>query len=164
MPIYEFFCEHCNTIFSFFSTRVNTTKVPTCPKCETRPLKRQLSPFARTGKAKEGDSAEDLPIDEARMARAMEALASQADKLDEKDPRQAAQLMRKLTDMTGLELSAGMQEALSRMEKGEDPEHLEEELGSMMEDEDPFVLPGKKGKGPGSSRRPPIRDETLYDL
>jgi hypothetical protein len=37
-------------------------------------------------------------------------------------------------------------------------------MGHMMEDEDPFILPGKKGKGQGAARRPPTKDDTLYDL
>jgi hypothetical protein len=28
MPIYEFYCEDCHTIFNFFSKNVNTTKKP----------------------------------------------------------------------------------------------------------------------------------------
>ena len=58
------------------------------------------------------------------MEKAMGLLASQADTMDENDPRQAADLVRKLTDMTGMELGPGMQEALSRMESGEDPDKI----------------------------------------
>ncbi|NIP32606.1 zinc ribbon domain-containing protein, partial [Candidatus Saccharibacteria bacterium] len=59
MPIYEFLCKDCNTIFNFFSRRVNTDKVPGCPQCG-RKLQKLLSSFATTGRANEpGD--EDLP-------------------------------------------------------------------------------------------------------
>jgi len=51
--------------------------------------------------------------------------------------------MRKLTDMTGLNLGDGMEEALSRMERGEDPEAIESEMGDTLEGEDPFSF-GKK--------------------
>ena len=54
MPIYEFYCPDCNTLFNFFSRTVNTTKTPNCPKCNIRPLERQMSAFAFTGKAKGG--------------------------------------------------------------------------------------------------------------
>ena len=30
MPIYEFFCPDCNTVFSFYSPTVNTRKIPLC--------------------------------------------------------------------------------------------------------------------------------------
>jgi putative FmdB family regulatory protein len=46
MPIYEFYCPDCNTLFNFFSRTINTAKQPTCPKCRTRTLERQMSAFA----------------------------------------------------------------------------------------------------------------------
>jgi putative FmdB family regulatory protein len=164
MPIYEFYCDDCNTIFNFFSRTVNTRKRPRCPRCRARTLSRMMSAFAVTGRAKEEGDAGDLPIDEGRMERAMEALAGEAESINEEDPRQAANLMRKLSDMTGLELGPGMTEALRRMERGEDPDQIEAEMGDLLESEEPFLLPGKKG-GRGAGKRPaPSRDETLYDL
>lgn len=164
MPIYEFYCEDCNTIFNFFSRSVNTSKKPKCPKCRTRPLSRRMSAFAFTGRAREEGGDDDLPFDESRMEKAMQALAGEADSIDENNPRQAANLMRKLTDMTGLELGPGMTEALRRMEKGEDPDQIEAEMGDLLEGEDPFQLPGRKGAKTAGRRPPPRRDDTLYDL
>ncbi|MEJ2221018.1 MAG: zinc ribbon domain-containing protein [Desulfobacterales bacterium] len=129
MPIYEFYCEDCNTIFNF---------------------------------TEDGD-VDDLPFDENKMEKAMQMLAGEADKINEDDPRQAANLMRKLSDMTGLELGESMNEALKRMEAGEDPDAIEAEMGDLLEDDEPFLLPGKKGAK--NSRKPaPRRDEKLYDL
>ena len=164
MPIYEFYCPDCNTMFNFFSRTINTSKIPMCPACKTKPLTRQMSAFAFTGKAKESNDVEDLPFDEAKMEKAMNVLASEADHINEDDPRQAANLMRKLTDMTGMELGEGMQEALRRMERGEDPDQVEAEMGDLLEGEDPFVLPEKKAKGNAAPRPTPFRDDTLYDL
>jgi putative FmdB family regulatory protein len=163
MPIYEFYCSDCHTIFSFFSRGVNTTKRPLCPQCKKRKLERQVSAFATTGKAKEDGGADDLPFDESKMEKAVTALASEAENIKEDDPRQAAQLMRKFTKMTGMELGKGMTEALNRMESGEDPEAIEKEMGDLLEKEDPFMMPDKKG-GKGRKTRPPSRDETLYEL
>jgi len=164
MPIYEFYCEDCNTIFNFFSKTINTTKKPKCPKCKAKKLSRQMSAFSFTGKAKEDSDMDDLPFDESKMEKAMQMLAGEAENINEDDPRQAANLMRKLTDMTGLELGAGMQEALKRMEAGEDPDAIEAEMGDLLEGEEPFLLPEKKGKGAAERRPAPQRDETLYDL
>jgi len=61
---------------------------------------------------------DDLAIDESKMEQAMNMLAGQAEQMNEDDPRQAAELMRKLSDMSGLKLGQGMEEALTRMEKG----------------------------------------------
>jgi len=94
----------------------------------------------------------------------MNVLAREADKIDEEDPRQAANLMRKLSDMTGLKLGPSMDEALERMEKGEDPEQVEAEMGDILEGEDPFILPGAKTGSAKAKRPEPTRDETLYDL
>jgi len=164
MPIYEFFCDDCNTIFNFFSKTINTTKKPKCPKCKTKTLDRQMSAFAIAGKAKEDGELDDLPFDESKMEQAMGMLAGEADRMDEEDPRQAANLMRKLTDMTGMKLGNGMEEALSRMEKGEDPEKIEAEMGDLLEGEDPFILPGKKGAINKANRPAPQKDDRLYDL
>ncbi len=164
MPIYEFYCQDCNTLFNFFSKTINTSKIPVCPKCGDRPLSRQMSAFAVTGKAKEDSEMDALPFDESKMEQAMQMLAGEAENIREDDPRQAADLMRKLTNMTGLELGPGMQEALRRMEGGEDPEQIEAEMGDVMTEEEPFLLPGKKGKSGMEKRKAPVRDETLYDL
>ena len=164
MPIYEFYCEDCNTIFNFFSKTINTTKKPKCPRCKTKTLSRQMSAFAFTGKATEDGDADDLPFDENKMEKAMQMLAGEADKINEDDPRQAANLMRKLSDMTGLELGPGMSEALKRMEAGEDPDAIEAEMGDLLEEEEPFLLPDKKEGTKGTRRPAPSRDEKLYDL
>jgi putative FmdB family regulatory protein len=161
MPVYEFFCSSCNTIFSFFSRSVNTTTVPPCPKCRRR-LKRQVSLFACIGgSGGEDEAQDDFPLDERRLEGAMSTLAAEADGLDESDPRQAGRLMRKFAEMSGVRLGPGMQEAMRRLEAGEDPDRIEAELGDALQSEDPFQPGGKK---PPAGKRPPVRDETLYDL
>jgi len=163
MPIYEFYCKDCHTIFNFFSTSVNTQKIPACPKCRNQKLTKQVSVFAVTGRAEE-NSADDIPIDESKMEQAMAMMAKEAEHMNEDDPRQAAKLMRKLTDMTGMGLGPGMEEALARMEKGEDPETIEAEMGDQIDGEEPFILPGKKGGRLFGKKQAPAKDETLYDL
>ncbi len=164
MPIYEFYCPDCHTVFNFFSKTVNTSKIPPCPRCKADKLTRQMSVFAISGKACEDGDIEDLPFDESKMEQAMHMLAGEAEKINEDDPRQAANLMRRLSDMTGMQLGNGMEEALSRMESGEDPEKIEAEMGDLLENEDPFLLPGKKGAAGSGRRKAPRRDDTLYDL
>jgi len=162
MPIYEFYCQNCHMIFNFFSATVNTEKRPLCPKCKKKRLARQMSTFSTLrGRGEE----EDMPLpdmDESKMAQAMDLLAREAGRVDENDPRQAADLMRKLTDMTGLDLGPGMEEALRRMENGEDPEQIEAEMGDLLEEEDPFSLKEKSSRAP--KKRPPKVDDTLYFL
>ncbi len=164
MPVYEFYCDDCNTIYNFFSTTVNTTKIPSCPKCSNPNLSRQISMFSVTGKTKEDLDMDDLPIDESKMEKAMNMLTQESEKLNEDDPSQAAKLMRRLSDMTGLELGEGMNEALNRMEKGEDPDRIESEMGDLIESEDPFIVSGKKRRISQKKRAKPFKDDTFYDL
>ncbi len=167
MPIYEFYCRPCNKIFSFFSRRINTDGKPDCPCCKRR-LTREVSAFAAVGKRRSGEGAGDeagggLPFDESRMEKAIESLAQEAAGMNEEDPRQAAKLMRKLTDATGMKLGEGMEEAMRRLEAGEDPEAVEAELGDQFEKEDPFAAEGGN-KSRGRKRAAPVRDKTLYEM
>ncbi|MBW2107411.1 MAG: zinc ribbon domain-containing protein [Deltaproteobacteria bacterium] len=164
MPVYEFYCDRCNTLFNFYSRTVNTSKRPRCPKCKKKNLERQLSIFASVSRAGGDEDGPDLPVDESRMEKAMEMLAKEAEGINEDDPRQAAKLMRRLSDATGMSPGPGLEEALKRLEAGEDPEQIEAEMGDLIEEEEPFVFEGKKG-GAKSGGRPPFRrDDTLYEL
>jgi len=163
MPIYEFYCKDCHMLFNFFSPSINTEKRPLCPKCGKLKLDRQMSIFSTGRNLKEGDDETPMPdLDESKMEQAMNLLAKEADRVDENDPRQAANLMRKLTDMTGLNLGPSMEEALKRMEAGEDPEQIEAEMGDLLEGEEPFSLKERSSKI--LKNRPPKKDERLYDL
>jgi putative FmdB family regulatory protein len=157
MPIYEFYCAECHRIFSFLSRSVNTDKQPACPRCGRAGLTRRVSSFAISKGRKEEPAkpaGPDLPglppgMDEARLEQAMATLAREAEGLNEDDPRQGAHLMRRLFEATGLPVGEGMEEALRRMESGEDPEKVEEEMGDVMED--PL---GMEGAGEGAAQEP----------
>ncbi len=171
MPVYEFYCPDCHTIYNFLSRRVNTTRQPDCPRCGRPALERQVSIFAiSSGRGDEGEGdGPDLPdLDEARLERALEGLAGELDSVDENDPRAMARVMRKLYGATGMKLGDGMEEAIRRMEAGEDPDRIEEELGDVLEEEDPFGALGEgRAGGLRAIRRrllPARVDETLYEL
>lgn len=165
MPVYEFYCSDCHRIFHFLSRTVNTGKRPDCPRCGRSGLERQVSLFAVSMGRREKDGPPLPDLDEARMERAMMALAGEAEGMDGKDPRHAARLMRKLYDSTGLSLGPGTEEMIRRMESGEDPDRIEEEMGDVLEEEDPFLRRTGKGiKGLGRRLRPPEVDDDLYEL
>ena len=165
MPIYEFYCKNCHTIYNFLSRTVNTEKIPNCPKCQNVKLQRKVSLFSTISSRKdEGETAADdmPPIDEAKMEKAMGLLAREAEHINEDDPRQAAELMRKLSDATGLKMGPAMEEALHRMERGEDPDKIEEEMGDVLNEEEPFLASQQKTN---VRKKPqPKVDETLYEL
>jgi len=163
MPVYEFYCRQCNTIYKFLSRRINTETVPDCPRCKDVQLEKKISLFATTSGKKDDSMDDGMPqLDEARMEKAMSMLATEAERMNEDDPRQAAQLMRKLSDATGLKMGGSMEEALSRLERGEDPEQIEQEMGDMLGDEEPFSFEGKGRKT--TRREQPSVDDQLYEM
>jgi hypothetical protein len=175
MPIYEYYSADTHKIYSFYARRmVGPEAVPRCPEGEGKRMERLLSPFAITGRAKEkkdeaaGEAMPDLdPRQEAEMMK----LAGEMSGMDEAnpDPRQLGRLMRRMMEITGEKMPGPMLEMLARMEKGEDPEKLEEEYGDVL-DEDSMGGPGEgqaeEGKGVSALRRrlPPRRDPTLYEM
>ncbi len=163
MPIYEFFCKDCNTIFNFFSSRPNSEKRPGCPKCGREELEKMMSTFATIGKAKEEGDDPLAGLDETKMEQAFEGLMREAEHINEEDPRQMATLMRKFSDKTGISLGDQMEEALSRMEAGEDPDQVEKDMGDLLGADDAFSLEAMKKKV-RSGPRPPVHDEKLYEL
>ncbi|GAB4375107.1 MAG: zinc ribbon domain-containing protein [Acidobacteriota bacterium] len=169
MPIYEFYCPDCHMLFSFLSRRVDPARRPDCPRCGRPDLERRPSTFAVGSRRGEDESDADDPLaglDEQRVEQALATLEREAGSLDEEDPRQAARLMRRLTEMTGLPLGEAMEEALRRMEAGEDPEEVEEQLGDALEDPFDDGARGTPRRIADIVRRrlPPRVDPKLYEL
>ena len=62
MPIYEFYCQQCHTMYNFLSRTVNTEKVPDCPSCHNVKLQRKVSLFsAISSRGEQGNGDDDLP-------------------------------------------------------------------------------------------------------
>ncbi len=165
MPIYEFYCLDCHALYSFFSARVGTDRRPDCPRCARPRLERRPSSFA-TLKHRDEEEPDPLEgLDDSRIEGAMETLMREAGSLDEDDPRAMGRMMRRFGELTGLELGGRLEEMVRRMEAGEDPESLEDEIdGDLGDDEsmdDFFQL--KKAFGERRSKRPRV-DEELYFL
>lgn len=166
MPVYEFYCGDCHTIFNFLSRRVNTEKQPDCPRCGKANLERQVSQFAVSKNRPESEaSMPGMPdMDEEKLERAMMSLAGDMEGMDENDPRAMARFMRKLSDATGMNLGP-IEEAIRRLESGADPEQLEEEMGDLFDDDNMDNLFSKQGlKGLKRKYTPPSHDDTLYSL
>jgi len=178
MPIYEFYCRHCHRVMSFLSRTVDTGKTPACPRCGREDLARRASAFA-ISKGRKEEPKPEAPlgpdIDEGRLEKAMEGLAGEMDSIDENDPKQGAHLMRKLFAATGMSVGSGMEEALKRMEAGEDPEKIEEEMGDVFDEGPLGGLLGAEGaeKGPEGAKKnlgrlrrmlPPTHDPELYEM
>ncbi len=99
------------------------------------------------------------------MERAMESLAREAEGFDEDDPRAMAGVMRRFYESAGLRMGDGMEEALRRMEAGEDPDEIEEQLGDLLEQEGPFAEGATRVSGRLRKRlRAPEVDPTLHEM
>jgi len=168
LPVYEFYCSDCHVIFNFLSRRVNTDKHPACPRCAKPGLERQVSRFAFSRGRDQEPGAEGMPdLDEQQLEKAMLSLAGEMEGIDENDPRQMARFMRKVSDATGMKLGDGFEEAMRRLESGDDPERIEEELGTLFDEENPLGESPFSRQGVRSWRRkclPPGQDEKLYVL
>lgn len=173
MPIYEFYCPRCHMLLNFLSRQVDTQVRPDCPRCGQPRLERRPARFAtlrgRGGEAgEEGEEESPFPgLDEERLERAMESMAGEMEQLGEDDdPRQMARFFRRFGEVAGMKPGPRMEEMLRRLERGEDPEALEEEMGGGEEGdegemEEWFQL--KEQAKRLRRRRPPL-DETLYFL
>lgn len=176
MPIYEYYSADTHRIYSFYARKlVGAGVVPRCPDSAGKKMERVLSPFAITGRAKEKSEepgGEGMPDLDPRQEAEMMKLAGEMSGMDEgnPDPRQLGRLMRRMMDITGEKMPEPMLEMLARMEKGEDPEKLEEEYGDVLDDESMGDLGmgkdgGEKGAAGALRRRlPPRRDPQLYEM
>lgn len=173
MPIYEYYCSKCHTIFNFYVRSSTNDKKPQCPKCGKKNLDKQISRFAISKGLSEPAGGGDDPfagMDEEKMEQAMMGMAGEFENMNEDDPRQMAKVMKKLFDTTGIDPGDSIQEAIRRMESGEDPDKIEEDMGAELDAADPFAAgSNKKVKGTVSERikrmleRPKV-DPELYDL
>lgn len=123
-----------------------------------------MSTFATLSKAREDGDDGSAGLDETRMEEAFVSLMKESEGMNEDDPRQMATLMRKFTEKTGMHLGDTMEEAVSRMEKGEDPDAIEQEMGDRLEGDDLFSFAGMKKKVLSTEKQPPSHDEKLYEL
>lgn len=173
MPIYEFYCQDCHTIYSFFARRVDTETIPKCPKCSRKKLRRVMSRFAISkgrgdSAAEESGGMDGMPdMDDPKMEQAMMAMASEMENVNEDDPKAMAHMMRKLFETTGMQPGDSMMEAMRRMEAGEDPDKIDEEMGDALEAEDPFASGVAMAARKGNLRRlteAPGVDPEIYDM
>lgn len=169
MPIYEFACPDCRRIFNFLSKRVNPERLPTCPKCGNKKMTKQMSRFAALSKGPEpkgetegGDEMGGGPeMDDPRMMRAMAELERDMEHMDENNPRHMAHMMKKMKDlMPPGSVPKEMDVAIKRLEAGEDPEKIEEEMGDVFGD----LMGGEDDEGGGGMGGGGYtRDSGLYD-
>lgn len=171
MPIYEFFCPENNTTYSFLAKSLSYgDKTPRCPDDARFTLQKKVSSFAFVGKAKDPADADAFgDVDDAKMEKVMAELERDMAGMDEEnpDPKQMAHLMRKMTALTGEKMPEEMNEMMSRLEAGEDPEALEEEFGDALDGMDDLGSDDSAAGRLRTLRRRLLgskRDPNLYDM
>ena len=165
MPIYEFLCSDCNTLFNFFSARIDTESTAGCPRC-SKPLERRPASFATLKHRGEGEPDPFDGLDEGALDGAMAAMAGELEGAGaEDDPKTMAKLMRKFGEASGMELGPRMEDMLARLEAGADPDTLEDELGAELDSDDSLGELFKVRQAVAAEiRRRPRVDRELYFL
>lgn len=171
MPIYEFACPKCRKIFNFLSKRVNPDHLPVCPKCGNKKLVKEISRFAMLKGVAEPKAALEGPddlagmpdLDSPKMERFMRDMERDMEHMDENNPKHMAHMMRKMKEIMPADaLPKELDIAIKRLEAGEDPEKIEEDMGDILGDamggmDDEGGMGGMGGGAPYS------RDSGLYD-
>ncbi len=166
MPIYEYACPKCRVVFNFLSKRINPDRLPACPRCGNKKMAKQVTRFAMSRGDKEpatpageGQDPGMPDFDDPRMERAMMDLERDMEHLDENNPKHMAHMMRKMKDMMPPgSVPKELDTAIKRLEAGEDPEKIEEDMGDVLGD----FMGGEEG-GPAGGGGGYSRDSGLYD-
>jgi putative FmdB family regulatory protein len=168
MPIYEYACPKCRVIFNFLSKRTNPDRLPVCPKCGNKKMNKQMSRFAMsrglkepTAKSEPESGEPPMPdFDDPRMERAMMEMERDMEHLDENNPKHMAHMMRKMKDlMPPGTMPKELDVAIKRLEAGEDPEKIEEDMGDVLGD----FMGGPDEEGGMGGGAPYSHDSGLYD-
>jgi putative FmdB family regulatory protein len=118
MPLYDYFCQDCQTRFDVFMTYSEYgQRTVMCPECKSRNVRRRV-PRVRVGKS---DSARaDSLSDDFSDPSALAGL--------ENDPQAMGRVMRKMGKEMGEELPPEFDEVVDRLEMGQSPEDIEKDL------------------------------------
>ncbi len=168
MPIYEYACPKCRVIFNFLSKRTNPDRLPVCPKCGNKKMTKQVSRFAMSRGLKEPPAKSEAEsgeppapdFDDPRVERAMMEMERDMEHLDENNPKHMAHMMRKMKDlMPPGTMPKELDVAIKRLEAGEDPEKIEEDMGDVLGD----LMGGEDEEGGMGGMGGYSHDSGLYD-
>lgn len=134
MPIYEYRCPSCGRQGSRLQ-KMSDPSVPDCPRCGTG-MEKLVSRVAL------------LVGEEARMEKMADPSAW--GDFDENDPRSLGRMMRKMGQEMGEDLGDEFQEVVERLESGEDPEAIEQDMPDLgLGEGGPGGMGGMGGPGGG---------------
>lgn len=119
MPVYEFLCEDCKTVFNFYSSSIDTDTVPCCPRCTSGKMKRQFSVFSTQGKGEE--------YSEKVLCKAFETLIDSVE--EEKAENLAGKLMQ-FAENSGVDFKQNVDDDIKKYIDGDQSEGLKTKLAN----------------------------------
>ncbi|HUS14709.1 MAG TPA: zinc ribbon domain-containing protein [Chloroflexia bacterium] len=146
MPIYEYRCPDCQRRVSLFYRTVSAAQAEggnaVCPNCQGHNLQRLISRVSYIKAGNLGDSenvggmttADDLDNEEqyGSYGNDPEGFGEMLKGVDEDDPRSVARWARNMQRQTGEDLGPEFDTALNRIEAGEDPDRVMDDLEPSM--------------------------------
>jgi putative FmdB family regulatory protein len=140
MPIYEYRCQQCGRKQSIFWRSLSAVNEAgaKCERCGSNSLTRVMSKV-RVVRAGSRNDAGAGPNDDAMMA--------EMANLDENDPRALGSFMRKMAAESGEDMGPEFDEVVGRLEKGEDPERIEKDMGDLFGGDEGAGMGGMGGMG-----------------
>ena len=115
MPTYDFVCNHCAQRFDVFLTFAEYGKKPVaCPHCQSKNVRRRMTKvrISKSDSSRMDSLADDFPG---------------LENLDD-DPQAMGKMMRKMGREMGEDLPPEFNEVVDRLEKGQNPEQIEQEI------------------------------------
>ena len=115
MPTYDFLCNDCSQRFDVFLTFSEYGKKPVaCPHCQSKNVRRRMTKvrIAKSDSSRMDSLADDFPG---------------LENLDD-DPQAMGKMMRKMGREMGEDLPPEFNEVVDRLEKGQSPEQIEQEI------------------------------------
>lgn len=125
MPLYDYRCLDCRQPFEIYLSYAEYgTRIVQCPRCQSTNVRRRL-PRVRLARSEEDR---------------LEALAEDFSDPDvaeglEEDPRALGRWMRRMSQEVGEEMPPEFDEVVDRLEKGQRPEEIEQEMPELAGDE-----------------------------
>ena len=112
MPIYEYRCQPCGTVSSFFVRSIGSALEPVCPHCESTEMQRRMSSFAM-GKTV-GSVHENFP-----------AGSEYSSPEYYQDPRNIGRNVEKAFSKFGMEIPQSVRDNIDSARSGETPKGMD---------------------------------------
>jgi hypothetical protein len=164
MPIYEYYCENNNKIYSFLIKSPALRSItPQCPDHPEFTLQKTVSQFAFISKVKE------TPVDDPfhgmndhEMERVMQVMEQELSGFENQNPhpKEMGNILQRMNQILGDRVPKELQEISRRLQAGEDPDQIDADFSAANSQSFSEFLKQTKIKLRGT----PLRDPKIYDI